>query len=30
MVVGFAQGQINRLIRRGGALNLADLLGDAS
>jgi uncharacterized protein (TIGR03032 family) len=30
MAVGFAQGQINRLIRRGAPLNLADLLGQRS
>jgi hypothetical protein len=28
MVVGFAQGQINRLIRRGSDLSLPELLGD--
>jgi uncharacterized protein (TIGR03032 family) len=28
MVVGFAHGQINRLIRRGSDLSLAELLGD--
>ena len=28
MAVGFAQDPINRLIRRGGAMSLADLLGD--
>ena len=28
MAVGFAQGQINRLIQRGAAISLEELLGD--
>jgi len=30
MGVGFAQGQINRLINRGPTMNLDDLIGDVA